>query len=128
MAQEELLEEFKYNCQCNETNIKAWNEVLTKIACFMRNQDKKQKWYNFSNSELVKYMLKDMKDSYNENKNELSKTIQRFVDNWFSDHSDSFSRWDIDAECTFKQDIPQYLIKMITRTQRYNSNYSNLRY
>lgn len=124
----ELLREFKYNCVYNKDKINNWKEILTRIACFMRQQDKKQEWYNFFDSTIVKGMLQEMKDLYNKNKNKLSEEIQQLVDNWFSHHSNTFSRWNIDAKCTFKQDIPQYLIKMITRPQRYNSNYSNLRY
>lgn len=123
---DELLIMFKYRLERKSTI--RWDYILKNIACFMRKQDKKQEWYNVLNSNIVDNMLQEMKELYNKNKNELSEEIQQLLDNWFSKHSNTFSRWKSASECTFKQDIPQYLMKMITRPQRYNSNYNNLRY
>lgn len=119
----------------NNKKCENFKYLLNKIACFMREQDKTS-MFNIWNSKVSDALLEKMQSIYYKHKYSYKYKLpgneftSLFILNWFQDHESVQDRWR-NTKCSnsaVKQEIPQYLMKMISRPQRYNSKYNNLRY
>ena len=105
--------------------------LLNKIACFMREQDKTS-MFNIWNSKVSDALFEKMNRIYNKWWGCMKENFAafRFINDWFDQFDTVGHRWYY-AKCSnssVKQEIPQHIMKMISRPQRYISKYKNLRY